>query len=86
MYGSAGNAVPKEAKDLINRIRDKEIKAPFTMRDVYHARHWSGLSTSAEVEEVLAYLVEKNYLASRLERTRGRPITKYWAHPQIFVT
>jgi hypothetical protein len=84
IYSSGMNTVLKTAVDLLQRIRQGEIKEPFTTRDVYYKRHWSGLSTAEEVEEVLDYLVEKNYLASSFVKTTGRPTTKYWVNPKIF--
>lgn len=86
VYASGATSVPKTARDLVERIRQGEIKEPFTVRDVYYKRHWSGLSSAEEVEEVLEYLIEKNYLLATLIRTGGRPTTKYWIHPKIFET
>ena len=84
IYGSGGNAVPGAAKTLIERIRKGEIKEPFSSRDVYYKHHWSGLASSEEVEEVLNYLVEKNYLCAAHTKTNGRPTVKYWIHPKVF--
>lgn len=84
IYGSSASVVPKAAKDLVERIKSGEIQALFTARDVYHKHHWSGLATSEEVEEVIAYLIEKNYLAKEMTKTNGRPSVKYWVHPKIF--
>jgi hypothetical protein len=84
MYGSSANMVPKAANNLIERLRCGDIKEPFTARDVYHGKHWSGLSTPKQVEEVLEYLEEKNYLAGKAVKTPGRPTFKYWVNPKIF--
>lgn len=84
IYASGANTVPKTAIDLLNRIRKGMITEPFSARDIYHGNHWSGLSKAEEVEEVLDYLVEKNYLASTLIKTTGRPTTKYWINPKVF--
>ena len=84
IYGSGGNAVPGAAKTLLERIRKGEIKDPFSSRDVYYKHHWSGLTSAEEVEEVLNYLVEKNYLCATFAKTNGRPTTKYWIHPKVF--
>lgn len=86
IYASGTNSVPKTARDLIERIRQGEIKEPFTTRDVYYKRHWRGLFKAEEVEEILEYLMEKNYLTGTLTRTGGRPTTKYWVNPKVFET
>jgi len=83
VYGSFANAIPKTAADLIRRIQRNEVRVPFTARDIYHGRHWTGLSTADEADEVLEYLIEKNCLQSSTDQTKGRPIKKYWVHPKI---
>lgn len=83
IFGSSANAVPEAAKNLIQRIQKGEIKEPFSIRDVYYKHHWSGLSTAEEVQEVVDYLEEKQYLIGKSIKTAGRPMIKYWAHPQI---
>jgi hypothetical protein len=65
-------------------LKNKEIANPFTARDVYHGKHWAGLSDPDEVEEVLKFLIEKHYLFERKVKTGGRSTIKYWVHPKIF--
>lgn len=84
VYGSGANAIPKAAMELLRHIKNGDITEPFSVRDVYHGHHWSGLTTSDEVEEVLDYLVDKGYLGCALVRTNGRPSQKYWVHPKVF--
>ena len=84
VYGSGANAIPKAAMELLQHIKNGDIVEPFTVRDVYYGHHWSGLTTSHEVEEVLDYLVEKGYLGCAMVRTNGRPSQKYWVHPKVF--
>lgn len=83
IYGSSAHAIPQAATNLIRRIQQKEVKIPFTARDVYHGRHWAGLSNADEVEEVLEYLIEKNCIKCSTLQTSGRPTKKYWVHPKI---
>ncbi len=73
IYGSAANATPKAAIELIRHIKQGDIVEPFSVRDVYYGHHWSGLATSEEAEEVLEYLVDKGYLGCAMVRTNGRP-------------
>lgn len=84
VYGSGANAVPKAAKELIKHIKGGDIVEPFSVRDVYYGHHWSGLTSSDEVEEVLDYLIDQGYLGSEMVRTNGRPSQKYWVHPKVY--
>ena len=85
IYGSGANAIPKIGKELINHLRNGDIKEPFTIRDIYYGKHWSGLGTPKQVEEVVEYLVERHYLASKIVKSGiGRPTEKYWVNPQIY--
>jgi Protein of unknown function (DUF3987) len=84
IYGSGANATPKIAKELIKHLRKGDIEEPFTIRDIYHGKHWGGLGTAKQVQEVVDYLVEKHYLASKLVKSVGRPTEKYWVNPQIY--
>jgi hypothetical protein len=84
IYGSGANATPKIAKELIKHLRKGDIEEPFTIRDIYHGKHWGGLETAKQVQEVVDYLVEKHYLASKLVKSVGRPTEKYWVNPQIY--
>jgi hypothetical protein len=84
IYESGANAIPKAAIELLRHIKGGDIVEPFSLRDVYYGHHWSGLTTSEEVEEVLDYLIDKGYLGCAMIRTNGRPTQKYWVHPKIF--
>ena len=85
IYGSGANAIPKIAKELVNHLRNGDVKEPFTIRDIYYGKHWNGLGTAKQVEEVIDYLVEKHYLANKLVKSGGgRPTERYWINPQIY--
>lgn len=84
VYGSGANAVLKAANDLIKRLQQGDISEPFTARDVYCGKHWAGLATITQVEEVLEFLIEKHFLVCKTLRTGGRPTTKYWVNPKVF--
>lgn len=83
IYGTSANGIPKTAIDLIDRIKRHELTIPFTAREIYQGHHWAGLSNVNEVEEVLEYLIEKNWLKSAIIPTGGRSTIKYWVHPKI---
>lgn len=84
IYNSSANAVLKGAQDLIRRVRNEEIPNPFTVRDVYHGKHWTGLTDPEEVREVIELLIEKDCLLATPIKTGGRSTVKYWLHPKLF--
>jgi len=84
IYNSSANAVLKAAQDLLQRLKNEEISNPFTARDVYHGKHWTGLSDKEEVDEVLDLLVEKHCLFAKQVKTGGRSTVKYWVHSNFF--
>lgn len=84
LYNCGLNSIPKAAKNLLNKIAEGKLQIPFSVRDVYYGNHWSGLSNSDQVNEVLNYLVEKNYLfAKQIQINGGKPTTKYWVNQKI---
>lgn len=86
IYGSSNNAIPKAAKELLDHIKKGDLIPPFTVRDVYHKHHWSGMATSNEAEEVVDFLVEKGYLSSVFVQTNGKSTHKFWVHPKVMET
>ncbi len=86
IYHSGMNMVQKSAKSLLRRIKNGDVKEPFSARDIYQGRHWSGLSNPMEVEEVLNFLFERNYLMQQMVKTSGRPSMKYWVHSDVYKT
>lgn len=83
IYDSGASIIPEVANRLLAHIRSGDLQPPFTARDIYHGKHWSGLTNQDEVEEVLSYLMDKNYLACEITRTVGRPSKKYCVHPKF---
>ena len=59
IYHSGMNMVQKSAKTLLRRIKKGDVKEPFSARDIYQGRHWSGLSNPMEVEEGLTSFVSE---------------------------
>lgn len=84
IYNCSISRLTDSSKSLLKRIRSGQVKEPFTARDIYHGKHWSGLSSPEEVQEVLDYLSERNYLMQQRVMTGGRTMMKYWVHPDIF--
>jgi len=83
---TSGNStkVLERAKTLIRMIKAGKINVPFRARDVYQGHHWSGLKDVKEVQEVLDYLCDRNYLATEVFKTPGRSTTQYWVNPAVF--
>lgn len=84
IYNSSANSVLKAAQDLIRRVRNEEIPNPFTAREVYHGKHWTGLSDPEEVKDVIDLLIEKDCLLATPIKTGGRTTIKNWLHPKLF--
>lgn len=83
IYHSSVDNLCKRADALLKHIKKGDIQEPFSVRDVYYGKHWSGLATSDEAKEVLDYLCEQNYLIKGHVPTQGRSLEKYWVHPDI---
>lgn len=84
VYNSGLNQVSQSAQNLLKRIKSSQVKNPFSARNVYHGKHWSGLTSPEEVLEVLNYLCEYNYLMAQPVKTGGKSTMKYWVHPDVF--
>lgn len=84
VYNCGTDRVIRPAQSLLRRIRSDQLQEPFSARDVYHSKHWSGLTSPEEVQEVLTYLCEHNYLMQQLVKTGGKPAIRYWVHPDVF--
>lgn len=73
------------AKALLRKIRDGAISTGFKAADVY-LKGWSNLSSSGEVHDALALLVDLNYLY-RVEQPSGdrggRPSKTYLINPKF---
>jgi hypothetical protein len=60
IYGSSLNHVAQSAKNLLKRLRSGQLNEPFTAREVYHGKHWSGLASADDVQEAISFLCELN--------------------------
>jgi hypothetical protein len=83
MYASAIDPATESAKVLLERIRRGDLKDKFSPRDVYHARHWSMLSTPEEVLAALRVLEDYGWLVMETVPTGGRPAIKVHLHPSL---
>ena len=83
LYGRSKTLIWERAKKLLDHVRRGDIAEPFSTREVYHSHHWGGLSTAAEVQEVLDLLEELGWLQRINIPGTGRPLWKYWVHPDV---
>jgi hypothetical protein len=85
IYGASGLNERSAAKAILAKIRNGNLKAPFSVRDI-HQRDWSGLTVHEHVQAGLGLLVDLDHLAiepttsPKLER--GRPTTRYLVNPR----
>jgi hypothetical protein len=69
---------------LANRILrwvKRTAKTDFTKTDVYQTLKTSAAKQISDFDTALARLVEHNYLNHSMERTNGRPLSKYKVNP-----
>lgn len=78
IYGSAQVPLPDHIKKIIDKIREGKLKDGFTVRDVYHGKHWTGLSDARQVQHVCDFGVDHGLLRKVTESTQGKPIERYY--------
>jgi len=70
------------ARVLAERIKAGDLSTEFAARDV-HRRQWSGLTDREALGEVLALLVDLDWLREEVTPTGGRSRTIYLVSPRI---
>ncbi|NGX41569.1 MAG: hypothetical protein KR126chlam4_01411 [Candidatus Anoxychlamydiales bacterium] len=55
----------------------------FSLRDVYHGKHWSRLNTPDQVSSAVRVLEEFGWVRSEIIKTPGRNSVKVSIHPQL---
>jgi hypothetical protein len=84
VYGAHNTIEVSAAKAILAHIRNGDIKAPFTARDI-HQHDWSRLTDRAHVQLGLDLLVELGYLAaasSDAGERGGRSTVSYEVNPR----
>jgi putative DNA primase/helicase len=72
------------AHALAAKLRARELKDGFTLRDVYQ-KGWSGLADKQSVEPAIGVLIDLDWLVpERDEHTGGAPKTRYRINPRIW--
>lgn len=68
---------------LAEKVRNKELKDGFTVREI-HQKGWSYLTRKDAVTEAVETLVEKNWLRlASPDGARGRPTLRYEINPKV---
>jgi hypothetical protein len=53
------------------------------LRDVYHGKHWSKLSTSDQVSTAVKILEDLGWVRSKIIKTPGRNSVEISIHPKL---
>jgi putative DNA primase/helicase len=80
-YASVMRTDAEGARDLLKRIRRREVDSPFRARDVYR-NGWSRLSDPEQVHRAVRLLCDFDYLRERSDPTGGRPTSVYTVNPR----
>lgn len=83
VYAQAGNTDIESARELGRHILNGDTGQEFTLRDVWHRRHWSHLSNREETEKALFELEDLNWIKSKRINTGGRPKIVYKVNPKL---
>jgi len=70
------------AREILDRIKEKQLENEFTARDVY-SNHWKKLSKPEEVKRGLEVLEDYGYLSALENQTGGRSKTTYSIHESL---
>ncbi|MFM7390237.1 MAG: DUF3987 domain-containing protein [Vampirovibrionales bacterium] len=70
------------AESLLKRIQKKQVKTPFSLRDVYQ-KGWTGLKTLEDVKQAVDILESHNILQREQIITTGRPKECIHIHPDV---
>jgi putative DNA primase/helicase len=76
-------SIIENAKKLISKVQAGKLPDGFTVREVHHSKHWSGLVDSAQVQKACDYAEGKRWLIKQSMQTGGRQTDRYYLHPQI---
>ncbi len=83
LFSSSKNLSMESARALLDRIKKGDLANGFSLRDVYHAKHWSKLETAEQVTEAVKTLEEFGYVKTEIVKTLGRSSTKVIIHPKV---
>jgi len=85
IYGLVGDISTRAASELAKRVKKGMVKDGFTIREIYHRKHWHLLDTKELMESACRELLEANWLREEQEPIPGRqPKIVYRINPKIF--
>lgn len=74
----------ENAKKLISKVQSGKLPNGFTVREVHHGRHWSGLADSVQVQKACDYAEARKWLIKQQQAsTVGRHTDRYYLNRQI---
>jgi putative DNA primase/helicase len=82
IYSCGIDPAVAHARALVQRIQQGDVADGFTVRDVYHGRHWSMLADAAQVQLAVDELVELSWLRIEEVPTSGRPTKRHRINPK----
>lgn len=77
IYSSTEVPLSNHIKKIIHKIKEGKLKDGFTARDVYHGKHWAGLSDAKQVQRVCDFGIAHGLLRKTTEITQGKPVERY---------
>jgi len=83
MYASAEAPGMESARALLERIQAGDLSDGFSIREVYHSRHWSKLDTMEKVTTGVKILEEFGWVRCESLKSGGRPSTSVRIHPHL---
>ena len=82
IYSCGIDPAVAHARALVQRIQQGDVADGFTVRDVYHGRHWSMLADASQVQLAVDELVELGWLRVEEVPTLGRPAMLHRINPK----
>ena len=76
-------SVIERAKILIDKVHTGKLPDGFTVREVYHSKHWRGIADSSQVQKACDYAEGKKWLIKKEISTGGRLADRYYLNPQL---
>jgi hypothetical protein len=73
----------ESARALLEHIKKGDLSGEFSSRDVYHAKHWSKLSSADQANNAIKILEDFGWVKTEIIKTSCRPSTKVIVHPQL---
>jgi putative DNA primase/helicase len=71
------------AKALLEKIRGGHLQDGFSIRNIYHGRHWAHLENAEKAETGARILEDNGWVRCQVTSTGGRPTTKVNIHPSL---